>query len=94
MLVAETVVAPLLVVFTSAIAEMAVTTLALDEEPSLLDASGSLEVAELETVFVMEPLLGAVMVTVKLVVAPKAKLVMVGHHTVPLPLVQIGRAHV
>ena len=87
MLDAVTVVAPVLVVFTSAIVEMAVITFALAEEPSLLEASGSVEVAVLDTVFVIEPLLGAVTMTVKLVVDPATKLVIVGHVTVPLPLV-------
>ena len=87
MLVAVTVDAPLLVVFTSAMRVTAVVTLALEEEPSLLEASGSVEVAVLDTVLVSEPLLGAVTVTVKLVVKPTAQLVIVGHQTVPLPLV-------
>ena len=43
--------------------------------------------AVLDAVFVNEPLLGAVTVTVKFIVAPRAKLVIVGHQTVPLPLV-------
>ena len=44
--------------------------------------------AVLDTMLVNErPVLGAVMVTVKLVVAPAAKFVIVGHVTVPLPLV-------
>src|SRR5438093_1147835 len=62
-------------------------TLAEEEEPSLLDAVRSVEVAVLETVLVSEPLVGAVTVTVKLVVNPMAQLVMVGQVTAPLPLV-------
>src|SRR5215831_16694743 len=65
-----------------------VMTFALEEEPSLFEASGSEDVAVLETTLVKErPVLGAVIVTVKFVVAPTAKLAIVGHHTVPLPLV-------
>src|SRR5262245_38033421 len=62
-------------------------TLALEEEPSLLDESGSGVVAVLDTMLVNDPLLGAVTTTVKFVVAPMAKFVIVGHQTVPLPLV-------
>ena len=90
MLVAVAVVAPLLVVFTSAIGVTEVITLAFDEEPSLFDASGSVEVAVLDTMLVNErPVLGAVMVTVKFVVAPATKFVSVGHQTVPLPFVPL-----
>ena len=90
MLVAETVAAPLLVVFTSAMGVTVVMTLALEEEPSLFEVSGSLVVFVLETVLVNEtPVLSAVMMTVKFVVAPTAKLVIVGHQTVPLPLVPL-----
>ena len=76
-----------MVVFTSAMGVTVVVTLALLELPSLFDASGSVEVAVLDTALVSEPLLGAVTVTVKLVVKPTAQLVRVGHQTVPLPLV-------
>ena len=89
MLVSYTLAAPDLVVFTSAICNIVEMTFALDDEPSLFDASGSEEVAVLETVLVIEPLLGAVTVTVKFVVAPRAKFVIVGHQTVPLPLVPL-----
>ena len=46
-----------------------------------------MEVAVLETVLVNEPLLGAVTVTVKLVVNPTTQLVMVGQIIAPLLLV-------
>ena len=82
---AETVAAPLLVVFKSAMGVTLVMTLALEEEPLLFEASGSVEVAELETWFVMDrPVLGAVMVTVKFVVALARKFVIVGQIIDPL----------
>ena len=89
---AETIAAPLLVVFTSAMGVTVVMTFALEEEPSLFDASGSVEVAVLDAMFVNEPLAGAVTVTVKFVVAPTAKFVIVGHQTVPLPFVPLLEA--
>ena len=90
MLVSYTLAAPLLVVFTSAISKTVVMALALDEEPSLFDVSGSVVVFVLETMLVKErPLLGGVMVMVKFVVAPTAKFVIVGHQTVPLPFVPL-----
>ena len=93
MLVSLMVVKPDLVVFTSAISKTVVMALALDEEPSLFDASGSVVVFVLETMLVNErPLLGAVMVMVKFVVAPTAKFVIVGHQTVPLPFVPLLEA--
>src|SRR5262249_18193414 len=62
-----------------------VTTLALEAVPLLLDASGSVEVAVLEITLVNErPVLGAVMVTVKLVLKPTGQLVMVGQMMDPL----------
>ena len=88
MLVSYTLAAPLLVVLMSAISRTVVMAFALEDEPSLFDVSGSVVVFVLETVLVNErPLLGAVMISVKFVVAPTAKLVIVGHVTVPLPLV-------
>ena len=87
MLVARTVAAPLLVVFTSAMGVMAVTTLPVEVEPSLLAAFGSVDVAVLDTTLVREPLAGAVTVTVKLVIAPRVNSASAGHQTVPLPLV-------
>src|SRR5438552_1129443 len=62
-------------------------TLALEDKPLLLEAAWSVVAAVLDTVLVIEPLLGAVTVTVKLVVNPMAQLVMVGQVTIPLPLV-------
>ena len=96
MLVAETVAAPLLVVFTSAMGVTVVMTLALEDEPSLFEASGSVEVAVLDTVLVNErPVLGAVMVMIKLVVALARKLVIVGQIIDPLlfvpPLVALTK---
>ena len=87
MLVAATVAGPVLVVFTSAMARTAVMTLALSAVPSLLAALGSMEVAVLSAMFVSEPLAGAATVTVKLVVKPATKFVIVGQITVPLLLV-------
>ena len=78
-------VAPLLVVLTSAMGVTVVITLAFEEAPLLFDASGSVEAAVLETVFVSErPVLGAAMVTVKFVVALAVKLVSVGQIIDPL----------
>src|SRR5262245_60090277 len=71
----------------------AVTALAPEDEPLLFEASGSVDEAVLEAVLVMEPpVAGAVMVTVKLVVAPATKFVRAGHHTVPLPFVPLLEA--
>ena len=83
MLPAITLVEPVLVVATLAWGVTVVVTLAEEEEPLLFEASGSLVVEVLDTVLVNGPLTGAVMVTVKLVVAALAKLVMVGHVTTP-----------
>ena len=67
---AETVAAPLLIVFTLATGVMSVRTLALESVPLLLDATGSLVVAVLDTVLVIDPLVSARMVSVKLVLEP------------------------
>ena len=54
------------------------------DEPSLLDGSGSPVVDVLDTVFVIEPLVGAVRVTVKFVAVALAKAISEVHRTVPL----------
>ena len=59
-----------LVVLTLAMGVMGVTTLALVSEPLLLEATGSLVVAVLDTTLVNVPLVLARMTTVKLVVEP------------------------
>ena len=81
MLVAKTVVAPLLVVFTSAYCRTVVTNLPF--EPSLSEGTRSSVSAVLETVFVTTPLSGAVTVMVKLVNAPASSVGRVGQTTVP-----------
>ena len=84
---AITVAAPLLVTLRSATGVTAVTTFAPESEPLLFEASGSVVVAVLEATLVSEPLVGAVTVTVKLVIAPAARFVTAPHQTVPFPLV-------
>jgi len=80
---AATFVEPVLNTATSATGVMEVVACELTDEPLLLDGFGSAvpEVAEAE--LVIEPLAGAVTVTVNVVDAPLARLAMVGQVTTP-----------
>ena len=81
---ASTLVAPDFVVEMFACGVMVVMTFAEEDEPLLLDATGSPVAEVLDTMLVIEPLAFAVMVMVKFVAAAFAKFVSVGQVTTPL----------